>query len=230
MKTNVHNRRGFTLVELLVVIVIIASLAAMVTPSILRGRKRADQAQAINNAKQLGTVMFEFDAEYGSYPDASTAVTVAENNPDSGYTLSSTDSNDYFVQLFASGLTQSEDIFYAKTGLSKKPDGVINSTKALEAGENGFGYIMNGSDALSSSGNPARVLLLTPLNADGTTFNKDPFDKVVALRLDTSVASLNINGKGEALLGGGKKLLDGGADSIWGASITPTIVPPKKGE
>jgi hypothetical protein len=120
-------------------------------------------------------------------------------------------------------------MFYAKTGFTRKPDGVIGD-KALEAREVGFGYMMDGTDGLTTGGNPARVTVVAPLNEDASKFNPDPFGKeAVVLRIDNSVASLKINDSGEALLGGGKKLLDGGDTSIWG-SITPTIVGPETGK
>ena len=40
MKINTNRKRGFTLVELLVVIVIIATLGAIATPVILRAKKQ----------------------------------------------------------------------------------------------------------------------------------------------------------------------------------------------
>lgn len=226
MKTNVKTRRGFTLVELLVVIVIIASLAGLTAPMVIRQRKKADQTEATSNARQIGLAMFEFETEYGSFPDADTQTDVIENNPDSNVTPDTTSSNGYFRQLFVANITQSEAMFFAKTGLSKKPDGAIQGADCLEAREVGFGYMMNQNDGLTTGGNPARVIAVTPLREDGT-FNPDPFDKkAVVLRIDNSVASLNINNAGEVLLGGGKKLTDTGNDTIWGTTIQPTIVEP----
>ncbi len=227
MKTNVQTRRGFTLVELLVVITIIAALAALVSPQVLRGLKKADLNTAISNSRQIGQAMFTFQTDYGSFPDSDTQTDVEAEFPDSEITANTTTSNGYFRQLFVAEMTDSEDIFYAKTPLSKKPDGVFDGTNCLEARENAFGYILDVADGQTTGGSASRVLVVAPLT-DDEEFDPGPFDKKAsALRIDQSVQVLKINNSGEALLGGGKKLLDSGENTIWGTEITPTIVGPE---
>jgi len=232
MKTTIKRRQGFTLVELLVVIIIIASLAALSAPMLIRNRKKADMITATSNAKQIGLALFDFDSQYSSYPDATTAaaVTTATNSP---LTLTGSSSNDMFRQLIAAGISQSEEMFYAKTPYTKKADNVYNSAgTALAAGENGFGYLMNGTVGFSSSGNPSRPIAVTPLfNAatDGT-FDPDPFDtKGIVLRIDNSAVTYTIRTTDKKLvIQGAKTLLDTGADTVWDTTTNPTILAPTK--
>ena len=225
MKTKSGMRRGFTLVELLVVIVIIAALAGLTAPMVLSKVKKADQTEAVSNARQIGMAMFEFQSEYGRYPDAKTLATLTANGLTVDYTpVAGADSNGYFLQLFAAGFTTSEQMFFAKTGVSKKPDGNIIGTDALAAGESGFGYVLNGTDGLTTGVNPACVLAVTPLATGGATFNPGPFDKkAVLLRLDNSVLVANVNKAGEATVGSEELI----AAKFWD-DVKPAIIPPSE--
>lgn len=233
MKQKLKIGQGFTLVELLVVIVIIAALAGLTAPMVIRQRKKADQTEAVNNAKQIGLAMFEFENAYGTFPDANTVSQITAGN----FTIASpTTSNDYFRQLMAAEISQSEAMFYAKAGYSKKPDNVYTSTSALAAGEVGFGYIMNVANAFSTAGNPSRPIVVAPLAFAGTTISTDGkidvdmYDsKAVVLRIDNSVQSLNVTrSTQQASLGGNATLLTGGENSVWGTGVTPTIIAPLK--
>jgi prepilin-type N-terminal cleavage/methylation domain-containing protein len=231
MKTKVGMRRGFTLVELLVVIVIIAALAGLTAPMVIRQRKKADQTEAVNNARQIGFALFEFETAYGSFPDATTAPTVTENTGTT-LTFGGTTANDYFRQLIAAEVTQSESMFYAKTAFTKKPDNVFNTTAdALENGEVGFGYLLNTNTAFSTAGNPARPIVAAPLlyPFQSGQFDLDLYDsKAVVLRIDNSVTSIPILRQSKlAQMPGGKSLLVTGDDTVWGTGVVPTMVNPQ---
>ncbi|MCH7227603.1 type II secretion system protein [Haloferula sp. A504] len=231
MKTNKTRLRGFTLVELLVVIVIIAALAGLSAPMILRQQKAAARTEAINNAKQMGLALLEFDQEFGSFPDDATAELVSDATGYQG-TLTGSTSNDYFRQLIAYGI-QSEDIFYTRTAYTRKPDNVVNNDDALEAGEVGFGYIMlDQGVGQNTSGNPGRPVLATPLLDAQTTweFDPDPYGaKAVILNLDNSAEAPTIRGTdNKVTVGGGRTLEQTGDDTVWGTSTNPTLVAPQK--
>jgi prepilin-type N-terminal cleavage/methylation domain-containing protein/prepilin-type processing-associated H-X9-DG protein len=57
LRLSSHPRRGFTLLELLVVVSIIAVLAAMLFPAIQRLRETANRVKCINNLHQIGLAM-----------------------------------------------------------------------------------------------------------------------------------------------------------------------------
>lgn len=224
-------RGGFTLVELLVVIVIIAALAGLAAPQVIRQRKAADKVEAVSNARQIGLAMLEFENEYGSYPDTGSFQEVKDATGSSLAEAGST-SNAYFRQLLAAGFCQSEKIFYAKIPGTKKPDDDISTAqKALDKGEAGFAYMMGaGNEGFSAAGNPARPLCVTPLEKGqtGGTFDPDPFDrKAIVLRMDNSVSQVNIKQDKTINISGTKALTATGDDTVWGSGVTSiTIVAP----
>jgi prepilin-type N-terminal cleavage/methylation domain-containing protein len=72
---------GFTLIEVLVVIAMIAILAGLLYPAINGAQKQAKKVQAKNDLTQIVTAVNAFYTEYGRYPTAATTDAAATYGP-----------------------------------------------------------------------------------------------------------------------------------------------------
>jgi prepilin-type N-terminal cleavage/methylation domain-containing protein/prepilin-type processing-associated H-X9-DG protein len=69
-----RKQRGFTLVELLVVIAIIGILIAMLLPAVQAAREAARRSQCMNNLRQMGLAMINYESSYKVYPPSDVVV------------------------------------------------------------------------------------------------------------------------------------------------------------
>jgi type IV pilus assembly protein PilA len=62
---NTRSNKGFTLVEIMIVVVIIGLLAAMAIPAFQKVRQASQDKAVLNNARQLSAAADQYYLEYG---------------------------------------------------------------------------------------------------------------------------------------------------------------------
>jgi prepilin-type N-terminal cleavage/methylation domain-containing protein len=69
MKKLTKKRAGFTLVEIMIVVAIIAMLAAIAVPGFLRARKRSQASKIINDLRLVDAAVDQYAIERGKKTD-----------------------------------------------------------------------------------------------------------------------------------------------------------------
>ncbi len=67
-----NKQKGFSLIELLIVVAIILIIAAIAIPNLLRSKIAANQASAVGSLRTLNTACIAYSTSYGSFPAALT--------------------------------------------------------------------------------------------------------------------------------------------------------------
>ncbi|HUK31371.1 MAG TPA: prepilin-type N-terminal cleavage/methylation domain-containing protein, partial [Candidatus Acidoferrum sp.] len=64
------TQKGFSLIELLIVVAIILIIAAIAIPNLLRARISANEASAVSSLRTMVTACYSYNSAYGQYPPA----------------------------------------------------------------------------------------------------------------------------------------------------------------
>jgi prepilin-type N-terminal cleavage/methylation domain-containing protein len=94
-------QKGFTLIELMIVVAIIAIIAAIAIPALLHARMTANEGAAIANLRTISSAQEQYRNRFGKYGtlaelSASTFIDeVLGNGQKNGYSISVTTATDY---------------------------------------------------------------------------------------------------------------------------------------
>ncbi len=80
------NRRGFTLIELMVVIVILGILAGLIVPRIMNRPEQAKRLKARMQIESMGTALKLYKLDNGAYPTTEQGLQALVEPPSSGNT------------------------------------------------------------------------------------------------------------------------------------------------
>jgi type IV pilus assembly protein PilA len=82
------NQKGFSLIELLIVVAIILIIAAIAIPNLLRARIAANEASAVASCRTINTASITYSSTYNTY-----ATQLSNLGPSNGATPTSTDAD-----------------------------------------------------------------------------------------------------------------------------------------
>jgi prepilin-type N-terminal cleavage/methylation domain-containing protein/prepilin-type processing-associated H-X9-DG protein len=158
------GRQGFTLIELLVVIAIIATLMAILIPTIQKAREMANRATCAHNLRGMGhAIHMYYDNHQKHYPDAGEGTLFFQEG--------SVNSNTGVAHGFAANTTATAQVnanysFAAKDGLSPTGPGVEPNAPTKQAKT---WFFPNGVDTAGIAGTPIDGI------PTGVTIGNPPF-------------------------------------------------------
>jgi len=152
------KQRGFSLIELLIVVSIILIIAAIAIPNLLRAKMAANEASAVGSLRMINTSSVAFSTAYGFFPAA-----LSDLGPiASGGTASST-SADLIDSVLSTGMKSGYAFSYAPGNANQTYTLTATPIVAGQTGQRMFFTDLSGVIRADGSGSGATAMS-TPIN------------------------------------------------------------------
>jgi type IV pilus assembly protein PilA len=153
MSTDRTRRKGFSLIELLIVVTIILIIAAIAIPNLVRNKIQANETAAVGSLRALTESALLYSNTYGGFPHA-----LSDLGPAPGGSGASSASADLIDSVLASGIKSGYRFVY--TAGTTDPSGnvlsyTITATPVApgSTGQRSFFTDQSGTIRNTSSGN-----------------------------------------------------------------------------
>jgi type IV pilus assembly protein PilA len=161
MNTRHIKRKGFSLIELLIVVTIILIIAAIAIPNLMRNKIQANETAAVGAMRTLNESFLLYSNAYGGFPHA-----LSDLGPGSGGAASSAGA-DMIDSVLASGVKSGYKFTYAAAATD--PSGnvlsyTITATPVVPGSTGQRSFFTDQSGTIRSTSNGTADATSTPLS------------------------------------------------------------------
>ena len=156
---KMRKQKGFSLIELLIVVAIILIIAAIAIPNLLRSRIAANESSAVGSMRSINTAQVTYAS---TYPDTGFGANLQVLGPASGSTTVSSTASGLIDNVLGCSLATCNKSGY-KFSVSGTTSAYVSGGDPITAGQTGQRYFysdasgvirFNGSAAAGSSDSP----------------------------------------------------------------------------